>query len=317
MRAVNSVFDPAYRRMSEPQPQPQAPVRPVLRSESRPALRADIRPDPHPLLRPAALPMVLGLRPAVAEMARTVSLDGLRPAEARSVESGAWFAGLSLSLRQAVMARCRVQRVRRGTTLLRRGAPASDWVGVAGGALGLSTHARDGRAFTLDMLGPGDWFGDIALIDGSAVDLDIVAQAHSTVLMMDRAALLQLLQTQPELREALLKLDCRRLRHMFRRLEEVQTLPLPQRVALQLHRLMRQFGRTADAEQLPPGARRIELTLTQGDLAALLCASRQRINGSLRQMQTLGILGASHGRIEVLQPARLADVAQGRVVLDT
>ena len=316
MRAVNSVFDPAYRRMSEPQPQPEAPVRLPPRSESRPVLRADIRPDPHPLQR-LALPTVLALRPAVAETARAVSLDGLRPAEALSVESGAWFAGLSLALRQAVMARCRVQRVRRGTTLLRRGAPASDWVGVAGGALGLSTHARDGRAFTLDLLGPGDWFGDIALIDGSAVDLDIVAQAHSTVLMMDRAALLQLLQTQPELREALLQLDCRRLRHMFRRLEEVQTLPLPQRVALQLHRLMRQFGRAVEAGQLPPGARRIELTLTQGDLAALLCASRQRINGSLRQMQTLGILGASHGRIEVLQPTRLADVAQGRVVLDT
>ena len=267
--------------------------------------RPELRPGPGPALRvvPTDAPGV-------------VSLDSLRPAEARSVDQGAWFNGLSLGLRQAVLARCRVQRVRRGTTLLRRGQVASDWVGLAGGALGLSTHARDGRAFTLDLLGPGDWYGDVSLIDGGAVDLDIVAQAHSTVLLMDRAALHQLLQAQPELREALLQLDCRRLRHMFKRLEEVQTLALPQRVALQLHRLLRQFGRTVEAGQLPAGAQRIELTLTQGDLAALLCASRQRINGSLRQMQSLGILGASHGRIEVLQAQRLADVAQGRVLLD-
>ena len=293
MSAANTALDGGFRR-------PVEPVVPV-----RIYGRTDLRPSPSPSLRVVAV-----------DAPRVASLDSLRPAEARSVEQGAWFNGLSLNLRQAVLARCRVQRVRRGTTLLRRGQVASDWVGLAGGALGLSTHARDGRAFTLDLLGPGDWFGDISLIDGGKVDLDIVAQAHSTVLLMDRAALHQLLQTLPELREALLQLDCRRLRHMFKRLEEVQTLPLPQRVALQLHRLLRQFGRAVEAGQLPAGAQRIELTLTQGDLAALLCASRQRINGSLRQMQSLGILGASHGRIEVLQAQRLADVAQGRVLLD-
>lgn len=246
--------------------------------------------------------------------------EALRPAEARSVEAGPWFAGLSLALRQAVLARCRVLRVQRGATLLRRGQVATDWVGVAGGALGLATSGRDGRAFTLDLLGPGDWYGDVALIDGSAVDLDIVAQAHSTVLLMDRAAMLHLLANQLELRSALLHLDCRRLRHMFKRLEEVQTLPLSQRVALQLQRLLRQFGRPVEPSgpgMSTPQVQQIELTLTQGDLASQLCASRQRINGTLRQLQALGILGDSHGRIQVTDPQRLGDVAQGRLVLDS
>ena len=275
------------------------------------------------LLRPAQHASLVSQisRPPLPLAQGVLPLDALRPAEVRQVESGAWFAGLSLGLRQAILARARVQRVRRGATLLRRGSVATDWVGVAGGALGLATRGRDGKPFTLDLLGPGDWYGDVALIDGSAVDWDIVAQAHSTVLLVGRSSLQQLLQQQPELRAALLMLDCRRLRHMFRRLEEVQTLALSQRVALQLQRLLRQFGQPLAAEQPsrsgPPGqARQIELTLTQGDLASLLCASRQRINGTLRQMQRLGILGASHGRIEVLQPQRLADVALGRLVLD-
>ena len=260
-------------------------------------------------------------RPALPLAQGVLPLDALRPAEVRQVESGAWFAGLSLMLRQAILARARVQRVRRGATLLQRGSVATDWVGVAGGALGLATRGRDGKPFTLDLLGPGDWYGDVALIDGSTVDLGLVAQAHSTVLLVDRSSLQQLLQQQPELRAALLMLDCRRLRHMFRRLEEVQTLALSQRVALQLQRLLRQFGQPLAADHprydgRQGDAQQIELTLTQGDLASLLCASRQRINGTLRQMQSLGILGASHGRIEVLQPQRLADVALGRLVLD-
>jgi CRP-like cAMP-binding protein len=184
----------------------------------------------------------------------------------------------------------------------------------------LGTSWRDGRAFTLSLLGPGDWYGDIALIDNSPVDLDVVAQVHSTVLVVKREALRDLLTSEPELRHALLQLDCRRLRHMFRRLEELQTLPLSQRVALKLQRLLRQFGSPpalAPAVAGASGARQIELTLTQGDLAGLLCASRQRINGVLRQLQALGILGCSHGRIEVLSPKRLGDVASGRLVLET
>ena len=270
---------------------PSGPARPSLPSASLPS---------------ASLP--------AAQRLAMLALPGLRPAETQRVESAPWFSGLSPTLRQAILARARVQHVRRGTCLVQRGAAATDWVGVAGGALALGTSWRDGRAFTLSLLGPGDWYGDIALIDNSPVDLDIVAQAHSTVLTVPRDALRELLQVEPELRSALLQLDCQRLRHMFRRLEELQTMPLSQRVALKLQRLLRQFGR-------PPMAgvttQQIELTLTQGDLAGLLCASRQRINGALRQLQMLGILGCSHGRIEVLDPRRLGDVAAGKLVLDS
>ena len=262
--------------------------------------------------RPPQLPAALHAGARVAML----PLPGLLPAEAQRVELAPWFAGLSPGLRQAILGQARVQHVKRGACLLRRGQAATDWVGVASGALGLATSWRDGRAFTLELLGPGDWYGDIALIDGSAVDLGLVAQTHSTVLMVSQAGLQQLMQTQPDLRHALLQLDCRRLRHMFRRLEELQTLPLAQRVAIKLQRLLRQFGRPPVTGIAPASARLIELTLTQGDLAGLLCASRQRINGVLRQMQRSSILGGSHGRIEVLQPLLLADVATGRLVLE-
>jgi CRP-like cAMP-binding protein len=267
-----------------------------------------------PLAAAAVAPMA-GHGIASPPLLRTVPPLGLRPVESQRLQAGAWFAGLSAQLRQAVLARARVQHVRRGTCLVQRGSAATDWVGVAGGALALGTSWRDGRAFTLSLLGPGDWYGDIALIDNSPVDLDIVAQVHSTVLLVSRDSMRDLLAAEPELRHALLQLDCRRLRHMFRRLEELQTLSLSQRVALKLQRLLRQFGPPAGASAAQP--QQIELTLTQGDLAGLLCASRQRINGVLRQLQSLGILGCSHGRIEVLDARRLADVANGRLSLDS
>jgi CRP/FNR family transcriptional regulator, cyclic AMP receptor protein len=213
-----------------------------------------LRPPPRPL-PDAAIGGIGTVTPPL--LSRPPLLPGLRPVESQRIEQGAWFAGLSASLRGAILAEARVQHVKRGTRLVERGSVATDWVGVASGALGLSTSWRDGRAFTMELLGPGDWYGDIALVDHSPVDLDIVAQAHSTVLLVPLASLQQLMNSQPELRHALLQLDCRRLRHMFRRLEELQTLPLSQRVAIKLQRLLKQFGRPPVMGVVPTQARMI------------------------------------------------------------
>ncbi|MBI5259911.1 MAG: Crp/Fnr family transcriptional regulator [Burkholderiales bacterium] len=233
----------------------------------------------------------------------------LRPNENHSVEQGAWFAALSPELRQAILARARVRHVSRGTLLVRRGNHASDWVGVASGALRLGTDLCDGRSFTLDLLGPGDWYGDIELMDGGLCSLEIRAHVNSTLLLVCKHDLHALIQGQPELHQALLQLDCRRLRHMLRRMEELQTAPLAQRVAMQLQRLLRQFGRPCTI------GTRIDVALPQSDLASLLCASRQRINGVLRAMQAQGVVTTTHARITVLDPLRLDALAQGAALV--
>lgn len=227
------------------------------------------------------------------------------------VEAGPWFGRLSVGLRQSILARSRVRRAARGAVLVHRGDPAADWIGVASGALRLGSCAADGRAFTLDLLCPGEWYGDIALLDGSPADLDLTAHTASTVLMLPKADLRWLLQESDELRDALLQLHCRRLRHLFHRYEQQQTLPLAQRVALALQRLLRQFGRPLEAGR----GIRIDVPMAQGDVADLLCASRQRVNGVLRQMQVQGIVSGGHSRIVVHRPEQLDALASARAQL--
>ena len=229
----------------------------------------------------------------------------LRPNENHSIERGGWFAALSSPLRQTILARARVRHVGRGTLLVRRGDHASDWVGVAAGALRLSTDLCDGRSLMLDLVGPGDWYGDIELLDGGPCKLQIRVHVKSTLLLVCEHDLRSLVQSHPELHEALLQLHCRRLRHMLRRIEELQTAPLVQRVAIQLQRLLRQFGKPG------PSGTRIDVALPQSDLASLLGASRQRINGVLRAMQAHGVVTTSHARITVVDTPRLEALAQG------
>lgn len=249
-------------------------------------------------------------QPGAPSAAGVVQHPDLRPAENGSVAQGAWFAALSPELRAAILARARARHVGRGTLLVRRGHRPSDWLGVASGALRLGTDLYDGRSLTLDLVGPGDWYGDIELLDGGLCKLEIRAHVKSTLLLVCADDLRLLVQQHPELHHALLQLHCRRLRHMLRRIEELQTAPLVQRVAIQLQRLLRQFGRAG------PAGIRIDVALPQSDLASMLGASRQRINGTLRAMQARGVIANSHARISVIDTARLDSLAQGGA-LDT
>lgn len=234
---------------------------------------------------------------------------GLRPEESAAIRSGAWLSTLSEPLRQAILGRARVRQLAAGTPIAQRGDVPAHWVGVASGAVRLGSGLRDGRDFTLEFVGPSQWFGDIELIDDRPLDLDLVAHVNSTVLMVSKADLQHLIDGFDELRDALLRLNCQRLRHMLRRFEELQTLSLTQRLARQVQRLARQFGRPM------AGGVSIELGVTQGDLAAMVGGSRQRVNRAWRQMDKLGIVRLGHARLLVIDEAALAAVADGQTAL--
>jgi len=255
------------------------------------------------LSRPPAAP------PRTIDPPSASSGDALRSDEIAGMQAGRWFSGLSETLRRTIVGRAHVRRIATGTVLAQRGEASANWVGVVRGAVRLGTPLADGRSFTLDFIGAGQWFGDIAAVDHGVIGLDVVAHVPSTVLEVSRPELRRLLEQHEELREALLQLNCRRLRYMVRRFEELHTLALPQRLARELQRLAHRFGRAVEAGVC------IELAVSQGDLAALVGGSRQRVNRALGQMQQVGIVRLGSTRLVLLDESRLEAVAQGRWML--
>ena len=244
-------------------------------------------------------------RPSLAAAAG----NSLRDEEFNALQAGRWFSELPEGLRNAIIGRARVHRVVAGTRITQRGEAAGNWVGVARGAVRLGTALSDGRVFTLDFMGPGQWFGDIALCDNRVEDLDMVAHVPSTLLIVGKPDMHELMELSIEFRDALLQLNCQRLRRMYKRCEERHALSLPQRLAHQVLRLARRFGR-ATANGL-----RIDLAVSQGDLASMVGGSRQRVNRALGQMQHAGIVSLGSTRLVLLDEERLEAVAQGRCVL--
>ena len=225
--------------------------------------------------------------------------------ERSNIESGSWFSKLSQPLRNAILSRAVVRRLQDGQLLATRGSPAEDWSAVAKGAVRISSVSLSGKQITLTYVEPGTWFGDIALFDGLPRTHDANAHGETTLLTVRKPDFRELLAQHTELYEALLRLNCRRLRMMYNIFEDLNTKPLAARLAKQILLLARSYG-IAQGEEI-----RIGLQLAQEDLAQLLGASRQRVNQELKALEREGAVRVEPTRLVVLSREKLMHIAEG------
>ena len=223
--------------------------------------------------------------------------------EQTNIESGSWFSRLSPPLRESILGRSSVRRLADGALLSTGGAPAEEWCGVALGAVRISSVSLSGKQVTLTYAEPGVWFGDIALFDGMPRTHDSNAHGPTTLLVVRKPDFKELLSQHVELYDALLRLNCRRLRLMFDAVEDLNTRPLGSRLAKQILLLARSYG-IHDGEEI-----RIGLQLAQEDLAQLLGASRQRVNQELKGFERDGAVRIEPTRLVVLSKEKLLAIS--------
>jgi CRP/FNR family transcriptional regulator, cyclic AMP receptor protein len=243
--------------------------------------------------------------PPLSPQGQAMNTPVLTLDEQQHIEAGPWFSRLSLPLRQAILARAVVRRHADGALIGARGDTAQEWVGVARGAVRISTVSLNGKQVTLTYAEPGSWFGDIALFDGLPRTHDANAHGDTTLLVVRKPDFTELLAQHVELYEALLRLNCRRLRLMFNLVEDLATKPLAARLAGQILLLVKAYGISQGDEV------RIGLQLAQEDLAQLLGASRQRVNQELKGFERDGAVRVEPTRLVVLSREKLLAIANG------
>jgi CRP/FNR family transcriptional regulator, cyclic AMP receptor protein len=140
------------------------------------------------------------------------------------------------------------------------------------GTLKVSTIQGNGRELTLALLGPGEIVGELALADRAARSADVTALEPAVLVWLDRGTFERLRREIPGITENLLRLLARRLRLANAQLQAMATLDVHGRVARQLLTLADVLG-----EEVADGVR-IPLRITQSDLAALVGATRVRVN---------------------------------------
>jgi len=186
-----------------------------------------------------------------------------------------------------------------GETLFDQGDEGDTLYAVTEGAIELSVLSREGRKLALDMLRPGDMFGEIALFDPSVRTAGAVAVGETHLLSVRNADLLRELSTAPELAVDLVKLAGQRMRWMNRQLSEQVFLPMPSRLARKILHLTEH-----DDGEHPV------LDMSQSDLAEFVGATREAVSKTLSLWKNRGVIERTRGGIKVIDSSILQAMAE-------
>ena len=159
-------------------------------------------------------------------------------------------------------------RFKRGESLFERGDPGSHLYIVAEGQIRIAISTSEGRELSFQVVGPGELFGEIALLDGRTRSAGASALAPTIAYSLDRADLRRLRDADPAVSDAIIAYLCRRLREITDKVENLALYSLEERLARFLLMSLRREPET-------PGRRTpLELGYSQSELAQLLGASR-------------------------------------------
>lgn len=202
---------------------------------------------------------------------------------------------------RAVLSRCRRQRYNRNEIVFREGEIGDCVHLLAKGTVAVRVSTPSGDVATLDVLRPGEAFGEQALVgDDDRRSATIVALERTETMRLTREDFVKLLADQPNTGRLLVAMLDARLRSTSRSLVEALYLPADTRVFRQLGRLAAiysELGSTA-------------IPVTQDDLATMAGTTRQTVNRVLRHAQDNGLLQLARGRVEIVDAAGLAKRAR-------
>jgi len=202
---------------------------------------------------------------------------------------------------KAFLAMARKRVFDRAEVVFHEGDPADAVHLVTKGRFALRVVSPLGQSAMLAIRGPGDSFGEFALLaSGTRRAVSVAALERGQTLSVGREAFRGLVRSHPSFMDVLVALLAERLRYSDERILAAHFLDADARVRWALLRLVPVYGDTGGV-----------VPLTQENLAELAGTARGTVNRVLREEQDRGVVTLERGRIRVLDPEALAARVHG------
>ncbi len=169
---------------------------------------------------------------------------------------------------------------------------------VRSGDLRVTREHSDGRAIALAALGPGDFFGELAMLDGEARSASVETLSDAELLALPAGDMRRVIAEHGDIAAKLIAALTRRLRETNERVARQSFQTVPSRVAGVLAQLIAE-------EAIPEGRVGITVRMRQADLAQLAGTSRESVSRFLATLERAGVVRVGRGRVTVLEPRRL------------
>lgn len=207
------------------------------------------------------------------------------------------LADLAPADRDRVLAAAARRRYARGEAVVLQGEPGTAFHLLASGRVAVRVTTPTGETVTLSVLGPGDFFGEQALLGPRHQrTATIMALDDAETLALDWVRFESLRREHPSVERFLVEVLAAQVRRLTAHLVEALYVPAEQRTLRRLLVLARQQQRAGGIATV---------VITQQDLATMAGTTRPTANRVLRSMAEAGIVRLARGRIEVLDLRRL------------
>ncbi|MDH3659446.1 MAG: Crp/Fnr family transcriptional regulator [Alphaproteobacteria bacterium] len=188
------------------------------------------------------------------------------------------------------------------TVLFRKSDPGTSMMVLSKGRVKVCTHSEDGKELVLNMFGPGDVFGEIALLDGSPRTADAVTIDDCELLVLDRRDFIPFLLEHSDASVRMLEVLTLRLRHTTQLLEDVAFREGPSRLARRLVDLAEFSGRQVENGVF------VDMALSQQQLGNMVGMTRESINKQLRLWRNEGLICWTRGYYTITNLEQLSKI---------
>jgi CRP/FNR family transcriptional regulator, cyclic AMP receptor protein len=190
----------------------------------------------------------------------------------------------------------------KGSVILFEDDPGDSLFVVREGRVKVVLIGEDGREVILGVLGVGEYFGELSLIDDRPRSAHVIAMEDSNLLVLRREDFRKRVESSPSVAWSLLTELSRRLRRADDKIGGLVLLDVPGRIARLLLDLAEESGTNA-----------IEKTLTHQTIAQMIGASRETVSRAMKDFQDAGWITVERRRIALADRAALEQRAQVRM----
>jgi CRP/FNR family cyclic AMP-dependent transcriptional regulator len=190
----------------------------------------------------------------------------------------------------------------KGSVILFEDDPGDSLFVVREGRVKVVLIGEDGREVILGVLGVGEYFGELSLIDDRPRSAHVIAMEDSNLLVLRREDFRKRVESSPSVAWSLLTELSRRLWRADDKIGGLVLLDVPGRIARLLLDLAEESGTNA-----------IEKTLTHQTIAQMIGASRETVSRAMKDFQDAGWITVERRRIALADRAALEQRAQVRM----
>jgi len=181
------------------------------------------------------------------------------------------------------------RQVPRGTTILNEGEVGDSLFAIVDGRVKVFIGDDEGREITLKLLGSGDFFGEMSLIDKQPRSASVSAMESTSLKVLSYQAFHDCLQSTPAIGINVMTALAKRLRDADRKISNLALMDVYGRVASTLLEL----AITTDGKLV------VGEKLSQQDIANMVGASREMVNRILKDLSDRGFISIESKQITI------------------